>query len=101
MADKLSANASGSCKNPKASDNSASDRKCQAISMETKVATIEKLDSGEKMANVVRVYGMNWLTIETIYKGRDRIMNFFINYHLILHLLCLIFLSLPYTYMYI
>ena len=51
MADKLSAGASGRGKKRKASDDSASGRKHQAILMETKVAIITKLDSGEKMDN--------------------------------------------------
>ena len=41
-------------KKRKASDTSGSVRKQQAISMETKVATIKKLMSGEKMLNVDR-----------------------------------------------
>ena len=49
MADKSSANACG--KKRKASDDGASGRKRRAISMETKMAIIKKLDSGEKMTN--------------------------------------------------
>ena len=43
----------------KASDDCAKGRKHQAISMATKVAMTKKSGSGEKMANVARVYGMN------------------------------------------
>nr|XP_057927184.1 uncharacterized protein LOC131128399 isoform X3 [Doryrhamphus excisus] len=50
-------------------------RKRQAISMETKVAIIRKLDRGEKVANVARSYNMNHSTIWTIYKNKDRIME--------------------------
>ena len=47
-ADKSSASASGSDKKHKASGNSASGRKRQAILMKTKVAIIKKLNSNEK-----------------------------------------------------
>ena len=46
--------------------------KRQAISMETKVVIIKKLDNGETMANIARVYGINRSTIGTIYKGKDQ-----------------------------
>ena len=36
--------------------------------METKVAIIKKLDSGEKMVNVARAFNMNRSTEGTIYK---------------------------------
>ncbi|XP_068187801.1 jerky protein homolog-like isoform X2 [Antennarius striatus] len=65
----------GSGKKQNGSKDSGCRKKRQAISMETKVAIIKKLDSGEKMANVARAYGLNRSTIGTIYKGKDRIMK--------------------------
>ncbi|XP_061561390.1 zinc finger protein 391-like [Phycodurus eques] len=58
----------------KASDDSGTAKKRKAISMETKVAIIQKLESGEKVANVSRLYNRNRSTICTIYKNKDRIM---------------------------
>ena len=43
--------------------------------METKVAILKKLDSGEMTANVARAYGMNRSTVGTIYKQKDHIME--------------------------
>ena len=60
------------------------------------MAIIKKLDSGEKMANVARAYGMDRSTMEAIQKGKDCTSE-----HVkssILHLLCLIFFSLLYAY---
>ncbi|KAI6646210.1 hypothetical protein LOD99_9352 [Oopsacas minuta] len=62
-------------KKRKASDASGNAKKRHAISMETKVAIIKKLDSGEKMVNVARAYSMNRSTIGTIYKCKDRVME--------------------------
>ena len=59
----------------KASSESGNVKKRQAISIETKVAIIKKLDAGEKMVNVARRYNMNRSTIGTIYKQKDRIME--------------------------
>ncbi|XP_068246736.1 tigger transposable element-derived protein 1-like [Palaemon carinicauda] len=59
----------------KASSESGSAKKRQAISFETKVAIIKKLDSGEKMVNVARAYNLNRSTVGTIYKQKDRIME--------------------------
>ena len=50
-------------------------KKRQAISFETKVAIIKKLDAGEKMVNVTRAYNMIRSTIGTIYKQKDCIME--------------------------
>ncbi|KAI6658166.1 Tigger transposable element-derived protein 1-like isoform X2 [Oopsacas minuta] len=62
-------------KKRKASDASGNAKKRHAISMETKVAIIIKLDSGEKMVNVARAYNMDRSTISTIYKCKDRVME--------------------------
>ena len=59
----------------KASGDSGSARKRQAISMETKVAIIKRLDGGDKMVNVARAYGLNHSTVGTIYKSKDKIME--------------------------
>uniref|UniRef100_A0AAQ5X1R0 HTH CENPB-type domain-containing protein n=1 Tax=Amphiprion ocellaris TaxID=80972 RepID=A0AAQ5X1R0_AMPOC len=59
----------------KASSESGSVKKRQAISFEMKVAIIKKLDAGEKMVSVARAYNMNRSTIGTIYKQKDRIME--------------------------
>ncbi|XP_066958825.1 tigger transposable element-derived protein 1-like [Macrobrachium rosenbergii] len=64
--------ANGKCK---ASENSGSCKNQQAISMETKVAIIKKLESGEKMVEVARHYNMYRSTIGTIFKNKDRIME--------------------------
>ena len=62
-------------KKQKAFSESGNVKKRQAISFETKVAIIKKLDAGEKMVNVARTYNMNRWTIGTIYKQKDRIME--------------------------
>ena len=59
----------------KGDSDSGSAKKRQAISFETKVAIIKKLDAGEKMVNVARSYNMNRSTIGTIYKQKDCIME--------------------------
>ena len=59
----------------KASTESENVKKQQAISFETKVAIIKKIDAGEKIVNVARAYNMNRSTIGTIYKQKDRIME--------------------------
>ncbi|XP_077419367.1 uncharacterized protein LOC144050185 [Vanacampus margaritifer] len=58
----------------KARDDSGTAKKRHAISMETKVAIITRLDNGEKVVNVSRLYKRNTSTICTIYKNKDRIM---------------------------
>ena len=52
----------------KASSESGNVKKRQAISFETKVAIIKKLNAGEKMVNMAWTYNMNRLMIGTIYK---------------------------------
>ena len=59
----------------KASSDSRSVKKRQAISFEKKVAIITKLDAGERMVSVARAYNMNRSTIGTIYKQKDCIME--------------------------
>ncbi|XP_068247804.1 tigger transposable element-derived protein 1-like [Palaemon carinicauda] len=59
----------------KASSESGSAKKRQAISFETKVGIIKKLDTGEKMVSVARAYNLNRSTVGTIYKQKDRIME--------------------------
>ncbi|XP_068235465.1 putative CENPB DNA-binding domain-containing protein 1 [Palaemon carinicauda] len=58
----------------KASSESGSAKKRQAISFETKVAIIKKLDTGEKMVSVARAYNLNRSTVGTIYKQKDHII---------------------------
>ena len=58
------------------SDTNGSAKKRQVISMETKVMIIKKLDSGEKMVNVARTFNINRFTVGTIYKNKDRIMEY-------------------------
>ena len=60
MADKSSVGASDSGKKREASD-SVSGRKIEAFLMKTKVAIMKKLDSGEKMANVLLFFSLNIL----------------------------------------
>ena len=48
-------------------------KKRQAISMETKVAIIKKIDSGEKTMNVACLFNMSSSTICTVYKNKERI----------------------------
>lgn len=59
----------------RASDDSESAKKWQAVFMETKVAIIKKLDLDEKMEIVVRSYSMNCLKVGTIYNNKDCIME--------------------------
>ena len=50
-------------------------KKCQAITMETKVKIIERVERGEKMLDVARSYNMNCSTIGIILKNKDKIME--------------------------
>ncbi|XP_068234250.1 putative CENPB DNA-binding domain-containing protein 1 [Palaemon carinicauda] len=59
----------------KASSETGSAKKRQAISFETKVAIIKKLGTGKKMVSVARAYNLNRSTVGTIYKQKDRIME--------------------------
>ena len=60
MADKSSASDSSSGKKRKASYDNVSGRKRQAISMETRMVVIKKLDSDEKMVNIAHAYGITY-----------------------------------------
>ena len=61
-------------KKRQASDTRGSAKKQkQAISMETKVTIIKKLESGEKMVNVACMFNINRFTVGTIYNSKDRI----------------------------
>lgn len=57
-------------------DGGSGGKKRQAISLETKVAIIKRLDGGDRMVNVASSYNMNRSTIGTIYKNKDRIMEY-------------------------
>ncbi|XP_067945124.1 tigger transposable element-derived protein 1-like [Watersipora subatra] len=59
----------------KASSESGSAKKRQAISFETKVSIIKKLDAGKKMVSIAWAYNLNRLTVGTIYKQKDHIME--------------------------
>ncbi|KAJ8791198.1 hypothetical protein J1605_020761 [Eschrichtius robustus] len=48
-------------------------KKHQVITMETEVKTIERVEQGEKMVDVVRSYNMNRSTIGPILKNKDKI----------------------------
>ena len=50
-------------------------KKRQAITMETKVKIIERVERGEKMVDVAHSYNMNHSTIGTILKNEDKIME--------------------------
>ncbi|XP_044275311.1 tigger transposable element-derived protein 1-like [Varanus komodoensis] len=56
-------------------DVAGSAKKRQAITMETKVKIIERVERGEKMIDVARSYNMNRSTISTILKNKDKIME--------------------------
>ncbi|ROT86069.1 putative tigger transposable element-derived protein 1-like isoform X9 [Penaeus vannamei] len=56
-------------------DAAGSAKKRQAITMETKVDIIKRVERGEKMADVARSYQMNRSTIGTILKNKDKIME--------------------------
>ena len=45
------------------------------MSMERKVEIIKRLGAGEKMADVARAFKVNWPSISTVYKGKDRILE--------------------------
>ncbi|XP_066879268.1 putative CENPB DNA-binding domain-containing protein 1 [Kogia breviceps] len=50
-------------------------KKCQVITMETKVKVTERVERGEKMVDVAHSYNMNHSTIGTILKNKDKIME--------------------------
>ena len=59
----------------RSTSDSCSPKKRQAISFETKVAIIRKIDAGEKHANVARFFLMSPSTVNTIYKQKDCILE--------------------------
>ncbi|XP_066457664.1 tigger transposable element-derived protein 1-like [Eleutherodactylus coqui] len=59
----------------KGSDDARISKKRQAITMQTKVDIIKRVERGEKMSDVARLYQMNHSTIGTILKSKDRIME--------------------------
>ncbi|XP_021573038.1 tigger transposable element-derived protein 1 [Carlito syrichta] len=59
----------------KSDDVAGTAKKRQAITMETKVKIIERVERGEKMVDVARSYNMNRSTICTILKNKDKIME--------------------------
>lgn len=56
-------------------DATGSAKKCQAITMETKVDIIKRMEHGKMMANVARSCQMNHSTIRKILKNKDKIME--------------------------
>ena len=50
-------------------------KKRQAITMETKVKIIERVEQGKKMVGVAPSYNMNSSIIDTILKNRTRSWN--------------------------
>ena len=50
-------------------------KKCQVITMETKVKIIERVERGKKMVDVAHSYNMNRSTISTILRTRTRSWN--------------------------
>ncbi|XP_069901967.1 putative CENPB DNA-binding domain-containing protein 1 [Globicephala melas] len=50
-------------------------KKRQAITMETKVKIIERVEKGKKMVGVAHSYNMNSSIIDTILKNKDKIME--------------------------
>ena len=49
--------------------------KCQAITMETKVKIIERVEHGKKMVDITHSYNMNYSTISTSLKNKDKVMK--------------------------
>ncbi|XP_069990635.1 putative CENPB DNA-binding domain-containing protein 1 [Penaeus vannamei] len=56
-------------------DAAGSAKKCQAITMETKVDIMIRVERGELTADVAHSYQMNRSTIRTILKNKDKIME--------------------------
>ena len=50
-------------------------KKCQAITMETKVKIIERVEHGKKMVDITHSYNMNYSTISTSLKNKDKVMK--------------------------
>ncbi|XP_066895622.1 putative CENPB DNA-binding domain-containing protein 1 [Kogia breviceps] len=50
-------------------------KKLQSITMETEVKIIERVEQGENMVDVTCYYNMNYPTISTILKNKDKIME--------------------------
>ena len=48
-------------------------KKCQVITMETKVKIIERMKWGKKMVDIAHSYNMNHSTISTILRNKDKI----------------------------
>ena len=62
-------------KRKSSSDVAGTAKKCQAITMETKVKIIERAGQGEKIVDVAHSYNMNHSNICTILKNKDKIME--------------------------
>ena len=56
------------------SDVAGTAKKRQAITIERKVNTIERVEQGEKMVDIACSYNMNLSTTGTILKNKDKIM---------------------------
>ncbi|TEA39858.1 hypothetical protein DBR06_SOUSAS4610103, partial [Sousa chinensis] len=50
-------------------------KKCQVITVETKVKIIERVEQGEKIVDITHSCNMNRSTIGTILKNKDKIME--------------------------
>ena len=50
-------------------------KKCQAMTMETKVKITERGDRGKKMIDIAHSYNMNCSTISMILENKDQIME--------------------------
>ena len=62
-------------KHKSSSDVAGTAKKCQAITMETKVKIIVIVEQGEKMVDVTHSYNMNLSAISMILKNKDKIME--------------------------
>ena len=62
-------------KHKSSGDVAGTGKKCQAITVETKVIIIERVERGEKMADVARSCNKNRSTTSTILKNKDKIME--------------------------
>ena len=47
--------------------------KCQTITVETKVKTIERVEQGKKMVDVTHFYNINCSTMNIILKNKDKV----------------------------
>ena len=50
-------------------------KKCQVMTMETKVKITERVERGKKMVDIAHPYNMNCSTISIMLKNKDQIME--------------------------